>query len=70
MSAAASGTSWSPRRAAKFSRDRIARIDSLLSEIADTWGAVDPVLVDDCDRMKGELKNLLAAVEYAGGHHG
>ncbi|WP_395672040.1 hypothetical protein [Inquilinus sp.] len=58
--------SWTPRGAAKASRSRIDRMESMLEEIADLWGTADGVIVDDCDRVKAELKNLRAAVEYAG----
>ncbi|HEY9344207.1 MAG TPA: hypothetical protein VIQ53_02795 [Inquilinus sp.] len=64
--------SWTPRRAAKISRDLITRMERMAAEIANLWGTADDgVVADDCDRLKAELKNLRAAVEHAGEHaHG
>lgn len=68
MSASARA-SWTPRGAAKISWKRLDRMDSMLEEIANTWGSADDgVIADDCDRVKAALKNLRASVEYAGGN--
>jgi len=66
MSAPAKLSRWTPKRAAKFSRDRIARIESLLQEIAYCWGDVDNVVVDECDQLVMKLKPLREAVHHAG----
>jgi hypothetical protein len=66
MAAPAKLSRWTPKRAAKFCRDRIVRIENLLQEISYCWGDADNVVVDDCDRLIAELKNLKSSVDYAG----
>ena len=66
MAATDSLSRWTPRRAARLSYDRVARIEHLLDEIANWWGTIDAAVVDECERIKAELKQLRVAVDRAG----